>query len=384
MKPVFLVPAWCLLLIGSATAAVEVEVYPESKEDALPLFRSWAAEHDRRYKSQEELETRFTAFLNNLKYINSLNLQHRGETVFAVNQFADMSPEEFRQKVLMPSRKSPLHPPSRYMTVPTVVDPLPDSFDWTDKHMVTAVKDQGTVGTCWAFSTIGNIEGQWAMQGKPLTNLSVEQVVDCDGTKDPAEMRADCGVFGGWPYLAYQYVKQAGGIESWTDYWYCSGIGGGKGTCFPCPAKGYNATLCGPKVPYCLKNESCAAKLDPSKFVSGLKVTDWKAISENETEIAQALISTGPLSVALDATMLQFYRRGVFAPILGCSKTALDHAVLIVGFGVEKGLFEKKPYWKVKNSWGPKWGQDGYFLIKRGTGECGINTQVTTAVLAKS
>ena len=58
-------------------------------------------------------------------------------------------------------------------------------------------------------------------------------------------------------------------------------------------------------------------------------------------------------------------------------------AVLIVGFGTEKDLFSTKPYWKVKNSWGPKWGESGYFRIERGAGTCGINTQVTTAVLQK-
>ena len=62
----------------------------------------------------------------------------------------------------------------------------------------------------------------------------------------------------------------------------------------------------------------------------------------------------------------------------------LVSAVLLVGWGTEKGLFEEKPYWKVKNSWGARWGMHGYFLIKRGVGECGINTQVTTAILQKS
>lgn len=58
-------------------------------------------------------------------------------------------------------------------------------------------------------------------------------------------------------------------------------------------------------------------------------------------------------------------------------------AVLMVGFGVDKGWFSTKPYWKIKNSWGPKWGENGYFRIYRGAGTCGINTQVTTAVLQK-
>ena len=59
---------------------------------------------------------------------------------------------------------------------------VPDSFDWRTKNVVTDVKDQGHAGTCWAFSTIGNVEGQWAKAENELTSLSVQQVVDCDDT----------------------------------------------------------------------------------------------------------------------------------------------------------------------------------------------------------
>lgn len=131
-----------------------------------------------------------------------------------------------------------------------------------------------------------------------------------------------------------------GGIESEEDYPYCSGLG----KCFPCAAPGYNKTRCGPPVPAtgCLKNESCAAKMNSSNFVPNLTLKSWVAIEkvrvwkssrimtaiiglQNESVIQQDLVQRGPLSIAINAMTLQFYHSGVWDPILKCDPKSLDH-----------------------------------------------------------
>lgn len=127
-------------------------------------------------------------------------------------------------------------------------------------------------------------------------------------------------------------------------------------------------------------------------------ISNYATISTDENVIQDTLVANGPLSVLLDATQLQFYDSGIWdghipSVRLGCSKVTLnnkpmillmyflqeylDHAVLLVGYGVE----DSTEYWTVKNSWGENWGEDGYFRITKGQGTCGINTAVTTAIV---
>jgi len=358
-----------LLLFCYVNFVVSNLVIESNSEQIQSLFQTWTEKFKKNYSTLQQYQTAFTNFKDNLKRIEKFkaeSMKRNSSYVPGLTKFADMSPQEFNSKILMPKRNIKLDEPctvpggARAKDLP--ITDLPDSFDWREKGAVTPVKDQGSVGTCWAFSTTGNIEGQWFLKSNQLISLSEEQLNDCDGY--------DCGVFGGYPCRAYQYIIKAGGLMSEKDYSYCVG----SGDCFPCSPPGYNETFCGPGPEYC-NGTAWPCRAYPAK--SAVKISSWQAFGTNETQIMAQLVANGPLSVLMDASgfpPLQYHEWGIYNP-WSCDPTALDHAVLLVGYGTDGST----PYWIVKNSWGTDWSDEGgYFRIARG-GVCGINQAVTSA-----
>ena len=113
--------------------------------------------------------------------------------------------------------------------------------------------------------------------------------------------------------------------------------------------------------PYHAHDEICKFKQ------SSIGATDkgFVVVPNNEEALAMAVAAHGPVSVAIDAShdSMMFYHHGIYEEP-ECGRMLLDHAVLVVGYG--------PGYWLVKNSWGTKWGEDGYIKMKRGIDQCGI------------
>jgi len=287
--------------------------------------------------SQEERQIRMKIFAKNVAQIRNVRRTEETDSsaVYShLTPFADLSTEEFAQfngfKPELMQQDAPVVPAELLSTTD-----VPTDFDWVEKGAVNPVKNQGQCGSCWAFSTVANIEGAGFVANKKLVSLSEQELVDCDKT-------ADHGCQGGLPSNAFKaLISNKLGLETEKAY------------------------------PYKGANDKCqATAAEEQAFITG-----WKTISTDEDQIAAALIKFGPLSIGINAGPMQWYHGGVANPWkFLCNPASLDHGVAIVGFGVDG----TKKYWKIRNSWGPSWGEKGYYRIIRGVGKCGLNTMVTT------
>ncbi|KAH9628289.1 hypothetical protein HF086_017364 [Spodoptera exigua] len=163
-----------------------------------------------------QMQKRFEIFKNNIKKIHELNVHEKGTAVYGVTRFTDLTYEEFSSTYmgLNTNLTNENQVPMKNADVPDIK--IPEDFDWRDHDAVTEVKDQGSCGSCWAFSVTGNIEGQWKMQSGQLVSLSEQELVDCD--------KLDNGCNGGLPDNAYRAIEQMGGLELESDYPY-EGVG---------------------------------------------------------------------------------------------------------------------------------------------------------------
>uniref|UniRef100_A0A8C6WJD0 Cathepsin F n=1 Tax=Neogobius melanostomus TaxID=47308 RepID=A0A8C6WJD0_9GOBI len=282
-----------------------------------------------------EADRRLKIFHENLKTAEKLQSLDQGSAEYGVTKFSDLTVEEFRSVYLNPML-SQWTQHRELKRAPPAAQPAPDSWDWREHGAVNPVKNQGMCGSCWAFSVIGNIEGQWFLKNGSLISLSEQELVDCDGV--------DKACRGGLPSNAYEAIEKLGGVETENDYSYT----GHKQKC---------------------------------DFTSGKVVAYINSsveIDKDEKEIAAWLAEHGPLSVALNAFAMQFYRKGVSHPFkIFCNPWMIDHAVLLVGYGARKGV----PFWAIKNSWGEDYGEQGYYYLYRGSNACGINKMASSAVV---
>ncbi|KAF5184807.1 Cysteine protease [Thalictrum thalictroides] len=300
-------------------------------------FARYAHKYGKSYETVDEIEVRFGNFMESLDLIKSAkrkNLPYK----LALNEFADMSWEEFQQQKLGASQNCSATTNGNHKLTDAILPPVKD---WREDGIVSPVKAQGGCGSCWTFSTTGALEAAYKQAYGESISLSEQQLVDCAGAFN------NFGCHGGLPSQAFEYIKYNGGLETESEY------------------------------PYTAKDGVC-------KYSSGnavVKVFNSVNITEGaEDELKHAVAFVRPVSVAFQVIHgFRLYNGGVFTSD-SCGSTPMDvnHAVLAVGYGVENGI----PYWLVKNSWGATWGDNGYFKMEMGKNMCGIATCASYPIVA--
>lgn len=182
-----------------------------SVDKLVELFESWTSRHGKAYNSLEEKLHRFEVFKENLKHIDQRNKEVTSYWL-GLNEFADLSHEEFKSKFLGLHPEFPRKKSSEDFSYRDVVD-LPKSIDWRKKGAVTPVKNQGSCGSCWAFSTVAAVEGINQIVAGNLTSLSEQQLIDCDTSFNN-------GCNGGLMDYAFEFIVNNGGLHKEEDYPY--------------------------------------------------------------------------------------------------------------------------------------------------------------------
>ncbi|KAM4528658.1 cathepsin Bb [Fundulus diaphanus] len=245
---------------------------------------------------------------------------------------------------------------------------LPDSFDprqqWPNCPTLQQIRDQGSCGSCWAFGAVEAISDRLCIQsgGQVSVEVSAEDLLTCCD---------DCGMgcFGGYPSAAWEFWTKKGLV---TGGLYGSKVGCRPYTIAPCehhvngtrpPCQGETET---PKcVQQCTDGYSLSYPKDKHYGRSSYSIP-----SEQE-QIMTELYKNGPVEAAFSVYEdFLLYKSGVYQHVTG--EMLGGHAIKLLGWGEENGT----PYWLAANSWNNDWGDKGFFKIRRGNDECGIESEV--------
>ncbi|XP_006661546.2 zingipain-2-like [Oryza brachyantha] len=326
-----------LLVVLVATMAMAQDV-PfsdkdlESEDSMWSLYERWRSAYTVSLDLADKGK-KFETFKKNARYINDFNKKENTTYELGLNKFADMTMEEFTSMytgfkvdaatIAAAEAAAALAPEPEE----ELLDVVPASWDWRQHGAVTAVRNQRPCGCCWAFTTVGAVEGAHAIATGQLLTLSEQQVLDCSGA-------GDC--IGGYPDRAIDFVAKQG-ITQAVNYPAYLGI-----------------------------QQTC--RTNPNNPV--VKVDGVGTVPYSSEAALKNRVSKQPVSVGVSASeSYVLYKGGVYA---GPCNTSLNHAVLAVGYGTTA---EGVDYWIVKNSWGASWGEGGYMRMKRGVGKeglCGI------------
>ena len=316
-----------------------------SPEDQANAFEQFITKYGKTYKDSDAKDSAFEHFKSFLERVDERNEEERvygrGLAEHGITQFADISQEEFESRLgyIAPTSKE-LEDVEEFTVdgrrlVAALTLATTGIVNWADVY-TTPIKNQGYCGSCWAFSATSQIESDGIRAGilDKTDHLAPEQITQCT--------EASFGCDGGNTNFAYRYVNTNGGIALESTYPYTS-EDGVTGECSTTSSTKYSVTV--------------------DKFYQ----------IRGEVSMAHYVMSTGTLSVCVDAARWSSYKSG----IVSTCGDEIDHCVQITGVNTEES------YWIVRNQWSENWGDNGFIYINKGNSTCGIDSFATFTDVSK-
>jgi len=322
-------------------------------------FNEFAKTFNKKYASTEEYAKRREIFMDNYKLMLKHNQEYEEGKVSwwkKVTEYYDMTHEEWmnHMKLGMPPMDESImfNSVDEAMEAKIAERSAPDSWNWKDQGAITSIKDQQQCGSCAAFAAVAAADScMWMASNSLYDDLSEQHLMDCANGHFSYDDEGSWGAFGcdgAWPQAYYDWViKQNDGRLEKED-------------CAPYQAKDRT----------CVDDDSC-------NYMGAHMTGFWNKWHTTEDEMKE-LVFQAPVATTVYASYFGDYGGGVYEDSRCCEADSdpnciwtLNHEVTVIGYGHESG----KDYWLVKNSWGDRWGDNGYIKIKRGSGHCGIGRQ---------
>jgi cathepsin L len=324
------------------------------------IFDQYGRSFNKKYLSSSEKKFRLNVFNQNLKNIRAFNSDINNSYQQEVNDFTDLTFEEFSSRYLMKEPLKNFSTSDENLLENSCKDKedcaknnlkfkfncFLDSIDWREKAgSIQPIKNQNECGSCYTFSALASLENAiWNKTGESVS-LSEQELVDC------TTEFGNGGCDGGWMDNAYDYIIK-NGVALNSKYRYRN--------------RKYNC--------------SRTRKRRQPRYGMSFKRKFADRFSQNNVEQLQTLACSGVVAVAFEVRNgFQNFRGGLYrSPSPSCG-SSLNHAVNVVGFN-KSGDFESNytPYFIIRNSWGTIWGDNGYAKVEMGTGDgtCGIASYI--------
>jgi C1A family cysteine protease len=336
---------------------------PQAAAPHDPAWDAFKAKYKKSYKDDDDESARYSLFKAAEARVAELN-KLNGQKAFGINWMSDRYAQEQHKKGLR--KPKDFVPTAPVLEFDAKARRSPKGIDWRYTEAVTAIKNQGQCGSCWAFSATEAVESQLILStgGKLAIDLSPQQVTSCT----PSTGTYGClGCEGGFTEGAYDYLKTAPGLANAFYIPYGQSL------------TESSATLTCPK-------EKVAQIDGPLEQLSGgyASVTGYKyattpctsgACENQNLEALAAALETTPVSVCVNAGTWNDYTGGVLTS-KACGPMGAeyqDHCVMATGFNTTAPT----PYWIVRNSWASTWGEEGYIYLEMAKNTCGLADDAT-------